>query len=147
MMSDFNAPKVGLGFRFPCKTGIVVISLAMGLTACEVRTYRDVALTIAETFVGPVPRQADTDTAWCPEGNPSTPLPPHCISYPKPGTIYPEKMPLLEGLAWPQSQEDLIGALGNPLTQEIDKLTYHYGQGTIVFPCDWQGCRKWEVKP
>lgn len=146
MMSDFNAPRGGANFRRLRRTGIITIALTLGLTACEVRTAQELSMGLAEALLGPAPKSLNRDPAWCPEGNPSTPLPPHCIAYPKPGTVYPDKMPFLEGLAWPQSQEDLIGALGNPLTQEIDKLTYRYGERTIVFPCDWQGCYKWEVK-
>lgn len=136
MITDFGIPLRWGAFRVPFVISVTVIALTLGLTACEGRTIQE----IAQAALG------SPDPALCPEGNPDAPLPPHCIAYPKPGTIYPDKMPLLEGLAWPQAQEDLIGALGKPLTQQTDKLTYRYGDHKLIFPCDWQGCHKWEVK-
>lgn len=129
-----------------------LIAIAVLTLGCEEEIAGGV-INAAEAIAGPAPEQiknwaGESNQEPCPVGNPSDgKIPNHCFEYPKPGTLYPDQLRLMEGLAWPQAQTDLIGTLGEPLVLKADGLVYRRWSGeTVEIPCNWQGCTAPEVK-
>lgn len=129
-----------------------LIAIAVLSLGCEEEIAGGV-INAAEAIAGPAPEQiknwvGESNQEPCPVGNPSDgKIPNHCFGYPKPGTLYPDQLRLMEGLSWPQAQTDLIGTLGEPLQVKAESLVYRRWSGEIVeIPCDWEGCKSPEVK-
>lgn len=111
---------------------LVAIALALGGCVEEAGQF----IQLAEFLIGPAPENLSLPgTQEIPDG------------YPLSGTLYPDQIRLMEGLAWPQAQTDLIGALGEPLQVKAESLVYRRWSGeTVEIPCNWQGCTAPEVK-